>query len=191
MSRLRLRVPLASLVLAVLVSACAATPPPQEPAPPAAPPVETELERRPIPPSGVHEVAAGESLSEIAYVYRLDTDALARANGIADPDRIAEGRQLVLRWPEPPARPATARAEAADPDGAADADAAGSPLRVVVTPRDEVEAEAAPAAPSAGGETTPVEAAPTARWGLDTAAVAPPPAARDRPGGARGAAPEE
>jgi len=192
-SRPRRRRSLAVSGLIVVVAACAPTPPPRTPPPPPAPPAETGLERRPIPPAGVHVVSANETLSEIAYVYRLDTHALARANGIADPDRIAEGRRLMLRW----TRAATAPAEAAEPDGGARAEVApdGLPLRVVVTPRDDVEAEptatAAAPTPSAGADTTTVEAAPRAGAGVDTAAVEPPPAVRQGATGARGAAPEE
>jgi LysM repeat protein len=187
-----LQVPLAVAGLTVLLTACGATPPPrQPPPPPPAAPAETELERRPIPPSGVHVVAAGETLSEIAYVYHLDTHALARANAIADPDHISEGRRLVLRWPEPPplagppARAATARAETAAPD--ADATPQDAPLRVVVTPREGVAAEARRAPREGADETT----AAAARPGLDTAAVAPPQAARAHAAGERVAAPEE
>ncbi len=97
----------------------------------------TGLERRAIPPSGVHVVAPGQTLSEIAWIYRLDTNALARANGILDPDHVVAGRRLALRWEAPPdvgAPPRRAERPAETP--VATAETAPSPLRVVVTPRD-------------------------------------------------------
>lgn len=172
---------------ALLVTACAATPPPAErPASPPAPAAETELQRRPIPASGIHVVAAGETLSEIAYVYRLDVRALARANAITDPDRIVVGRRLALRWSEPAPVAAAVTTTAALADAAAEPPA--SPLRVVVTPRAE---SGGAAAPSGGGTANAEQGAPAVRGGLDTAAVE---AATGRSGPAaleRVAAPEE
>jgi LysM repeat protein len=149
-----------------LLAACTQAPTPP-PAPPP-PPEPTGLERRPIPPSGIHTVAHGETLSEIAWVYRLDVEALARANGITDPDVIATGRRLALRWftpPEvaaPPARAAPARAAETEP--AAEAAPAAEPLRVVVPVRSAPSASPAddPATPppAAGPGTTPPVAAP-------------------------------
>jgi LysM repeat protein len=136
---------IAPLVLAL--AACAGPPAPP-PAPPA--PVETGLERRPIPPSGIHVVAPGETLSEIAYIYRLELDALARANGILEPDFIVPGRHLALRWEAPadvgraPVRAAEARAER----NAEPAPQAAAPLRVVV-PLQEHAATPTPVAPPA------------------------------------------
>ena len=148
--------------LALVLAACTPTPTPP-PAPPP-PPEPTGLERRPIPPSGLHTVAHGETLSEIAWVYRLDVDALARANGILDPDVISTGRRLALRWstpPEvaaPPARAATARAVETEPAAeaapAAEIEPPAEPLRVVVPVR-----SAPSASPADGPGTTPPVAA--------------------------------
>jgi LysM repeat protein len=119
-----------ALVCAAL-TACAA--------PPATPPTqvaEPGPQRRAIPPSGVHQVASGETLSEIAWIYRLDVDALARANGILDPDHVVAGRRLHLRWDDPPRIGAPPRRAARPAPGPVrTTGAAVAPLRVVVTPR--------------------------------------------------------
>jgi LysM repeat protein len=43
-----------------------------------------------------HRVRAGETLSEIAQRYKVPLDVLARANGLADPDRIPFGLELEI-----------------------------------------------------------------------------------------------
>ncbi|NBB70475.1 MAG: LysM peptidoglycan-binding domain-containing protein [Alphaproteobacteria bacterium] len=129
--------------IALLAAALAACGGPEPAAPPttrAAPPPEpSHRAPRPIPPSGVHRVVRGETLSGIAAAYGLDAAALGRANGILDGDRLEAGERLALRWEEPstlavpPRRAAAARAEVRAGRGAT----AGAPLRVVVTPRPE------------------------------------------------------
>lgn len=157
---------LAAALGGAALAGCAPSPP--APAPPAPPP-EIGLERGPLQPPYLHVVAAGETLSDIAHLYRLDTHDLARANGIGDVDHIAAGRRLALRWSDPPtvgappARAAEARAIAGRAPGAG-----AEPLRVIVTPR-ETEA--------AKGEGTP--AADAADRARDTAAPAEHAAADD------------
>ncbi|MEZ5167258.1 MAG: LysM peptidoglycan-binding domain-containing protein [Acidimicrobiales bacterium] len=56
----------------------------------------------------VHTVRAGETLSQIAATYHVSTAALAKANGIDDPDRLAVGTKLTI--PTSSAAPATAKA---------------------------------------------------------------------------------
>lgn len=48
------------------------------------------------PASAAYEVAAGDTLSQIAQRHRVPTTALASANGIADPDRIMSGTVLEI-----------------------------------------------------------------------------------------------
>lgn len=121
------------VALLLLVSGgCGRPPPVMEPlvVVVASAPVAAPLERRPIPPSGTHVVDPGETLSEIAYVYRLNTLALARANGLSDVHTVRAGDALHLTWARPasvaipPRRAAAARAGVPG----------GEPLRVVVTP---------------------------------------------------------
>lgn len=57
-----------------------------------------------------HTVQAGETLSRIAALYGLSTSALARANGIADPDRIRAGQRLVIPAREEQGKARTAAA---------------------------------------------------------------------------------
>jgi lipoprotein-anchoring transpeptidase ErfK/SrfK len=45
---------------------------------------------------GIHVVRRGETLSQIAQRYGLSMNALARANGIGNPNRIFVGQRLVL-----------------------------------------------------------------------------------------------
>ena len=45
---------------------------------------------------GIHTVAQGETLSEIAEVYGIPVTILAEANGIANPDLIITGNTLIL-----------------------------------------------------------------------------------------------
>lgn len=115
----------ASVVAAAMAlgGACAKPPPPiAEPVPEVA-----GLQRRPIPASGIHVVAAGETLSEIAWIYRLGVDGLARANDIHDPDSIVAGQRLRLRWSHP-------TEVAAVPPRRDDARPPVAPLRVRIVP---------------------------------------------------------
>ena len=56
------------------------------------------------PVTAVHTVQAGQTLSEIAFVYGLTVSALIEANELSDPDQLQEGR--VLRIPLEAATPA-------------------------------------------------------------------------------------
>jgi murein DD-endopeptidase MepM/ murein hydrolase activator NlpD len=52
-----------------------------------------------VPPSAsdvTHEVRAGETLTAIAMRYGVSVDEIARANGLADPNRIYVGQVLVI-----------------------------------------------------------------------------------------------
>ncbi len=51
---------------------------------------------RPARRSGAHVVARGETLTEVAGRLGFSVAELARANGIANPDRIRAGRRLVV-----------------------------------------------------------------------------------------------
>lgn len=74
------------------------------------------LRLTPAPPgpgvrsSGVHVVRAGETLSGIARRYGTTVGALARTNGIRDPNRLRVGQRLVVKaqaaWRCPVAGPA-------------------------------------------------------------------------------------
>ena len=115
-----------------LLTAGACTPPPISYPPPPAVEAAVALERRPIPASGRHVVEPGQSLSEIAWIYRLRTVDLARYNDITDVDRLAVGQRLRLRPPPAPSSPPTAGTDAA-------------PLRVVIgAPTDPEPAAAEP-----------------------------------------------
>jgi N-acetylmuramoyl-L-alanine amidase/LysM repeat protein len=49
--------------------------------------------------AGVHTVAPGETLSEIALRHRRSTAELVQWNGIADPDRVTAGQTLLVAPP--------------------------------------------------------------------------------------------
>lgn len=136
-------------LLGLAVAACAQSMPPS-PSPSA--PQPTRIEQRPIPPSGVHVVERGETLLQIALVYDLDLDTLARANAMEDADHLLAGRPLALRWPEPPAAGVPRRPPDQAADGAGDGPPAAPypPLRVVVTPRDDLEPHYDPARDATG-----------------------------------------
>jgi LysM repeat protein len=68
-------------------------PPAAPPPPPPPPPAE------PVKPA-VHVVAKGDTLYGIAREHGLDPAALARWNGIADPNLIRVGQEISLAPPE-------------------------------------------------------------------------------------------
>lgn len=89
-----------------MVGCTTASPPPTTAVAPAAEPPRLALptasvELRPIPSSGRHLVEPGETLSEIAFMYGLGTQALAWANDLEDPDDLLWGTRLRLRWSYP------------------------------------------------------------------------------------------
>ncbi len=51
---------------------------------------------RPLPPSGVHVVQKGEFISQIAEMYDLDWQELARLNGLKPPYHLQVGQRLRL-----------------------------------------------------------------------------------------------
>ncbi len=130
----------AALGLALVwLAACTEPPIFMAAAPPPPTPAAAGPERRAIPPSGRHVVAPGETLSEIAWMYRLGTERLAALNAIGDADRIHVGQRLRLR-PDP-SIPPPERDPAADDE----------PLRVVIHAQPEAveeEGEAEPEAPA-------------------------------------------
>ncbi len=144
-----------TVLLVLTVAACAHQAPPRPaPAEPVASPTPKPLVRRPIPPSGEHVVRPGETLSEIAWIYRLNTLGLARANGIEDVDRVEAGAALWLAWEwpavviKPPVRGARYR-DGGNGTGTGDVEVARAPaggdeiLRVFIGPaRLELPAEA-------------------------------------------------
>jgi LysM repeat protein len=74
-----------------------AAPPEAEPA--EAPPPETEAaESTPPPPTPTrtYTVAPGDTLSEIAARFGTTVEAIMRANGLSDPDRISAGQELTI-----------------------------------------------------------------------------------------------
>ncbi len=76
-------------------------------------------------PATYHVVAPGESLSVIAARYGTSANALARLNGLANPNLLAVGQKLLLRGKQASPPAAAAAAPAAAPAGAAPAPAAG------------------------------------------------------------------
>lgn len=74
------------LLSLLLVSGCQSPPP-------------APIQYRTPPPSekiNFHVVSRGETLAAIAWRYELDTDALARANGLVDGDHLYDGQRLTL-----------------------------------------------------------------------------------------------
>jgi lipoprotein NlpD len=95
----------AALSLALLLTACASTPPApvedialQERRPP---PVEPVRSPRSSPLVATHKVAAGDTLYSIAFKSGLDYRELARINRIESPFRIFVGQELKLADPPP------------------------------------------------------------------------------------------
>ncbi|MEO1091755.1 MAG: LysM domain-containing protein [Pseudomonadota bacterium] len=165
-------------VTAGLLAAC--QPPLPPPSPVVAPAEPAGLQRRPIPPSGVHVVAHGETLSEIAYIYDVPLSRLARANVVGDVNVIHEGQVLDLRRRAPPSHAPRARDDAithlADAgDGEIGSGADGSdvgteiggdlPLRVIITPasRDADVFQRLPSSQPARLPTTPPSSVARAR----------------------------
>lgn len=94
----------AALSLALLLAACASTPPApvedislQERTPPAGP----VRSPRSSPAVAVHKVVAGDTLYSIAFKNGLDYRELARINRIESPFRIFVGQELKLADPPP------------------------------------------------------------------------------------------
>lgn len=50
------------------------------------------------PANGIYRVRRGDTLSNIAETYGTSTGALQLLNGIANPDRIAAGQTIYVRW---------------------------------------------------------------------------------------------
>ncbi len=95
----------AALSLALLLTACASTPPApvedialQERRPPPAEPVRSP---RSGPIMAIHKVVAGDTLYSIAFKNGLDYRELARINRIESPFRIFVGQELKLADPPP------------------------------------------------------------------------------------------
>lgn len=109
----------AALSLALLLAACASTPP--------APVEDISLQERPLPARPVssprsgpavaaHKVVAGDTLYSIAFKNGLDYRELARINRIESPFRIFVGQELKLADP-PPREHAAVTALPAPPAG--------------------------------------------------------------------------
>ncbi len=58
--------------------------------------VRTVPSAAPAAAGGAYTVASGDTLSSIAAAHGGDTASIAQRNGIADPDRISPGQQLLL-----------------------------------------------------------------------------------------------
>jgi len=67
------------------------------------------------PAAGTHVVQPGETLSSIAARYGVSEAAIAQANGLANPNLIYAGQQLVIPTAGSPAAPAPAQAAAPAP----------------------------------------------------------------------------
>src|ERR1044072_3025068 len=65
----------------------------------------------------VHTIKKGETLGAIARQYGVSVSALAKANGLADPNRIAAGRALARPGPAGPAPAVPAAGTGAPPAG--------------------------------------------------------------------------
>jgi len=84
-------------------------PPPTQTQPPATPPPTTSAPTPTSPPTGevTHVVQGGENLFRIALRYGTTVQAIASANGIANPARIYAGQTLTIPSPgtQPPPPP--------------------------------------------------------------------------------------
>jgi LysM repeat protein len=78
--------------------------------------------------AGSHEVAPGETLSEIAAVFGVSTDALASANGLDDPGYVRAGTELAVPGSQSPSGAASATA----PGNAARSAPAGASSRAEI-----------------------------------------------------------
>ena len=94
-----------ALSLALLLAACASTPPApvedialQERRPPLVEPAPSARSSRSV---AIHKVAAGDTLYSIAFKSGLDYRELARINRIESPFRIFVGQELKLADPPP------------------------------------------------------------------------------------------
>lgn len=149
----------AALSLALLLAACASTPP--------APVEDISLQERPpparpmsgprsVPAVAAHKVVAGDTLYSIAFKNGLDYRELARINRIESPFRIFVGQELKLADP-PPREQAAVTALAAPPAGQTTITALPETPRQPA-PNATVDARAARGATPPGNE----RAAPTA-----------------------------
>ncbi len=84
----------------------AAPPPPAASAAPAA---------APAPATTVHTVQGGETLASIGRRYGVSWTAIANANGLANPNHIYVGQQLIIPNGEPPAPAPEAETQPAPP----------------------------------------------------------------------------
>jgi LysM repeat protein len=94
-----------ALCPALVVAACGgAAPAPPRAAVPTLPVVTATPGPPPIPTPGVQQhyvVQEGDTLSGIAARFGVSEDAIMKANGITEPDRIFVGQQLIV----PPSQP--------------------------------------------------------------------------------------
>ena len=88
-----------------------------------------------LQPALRHRVEAGETLYRIARAHGISVEALARANGIADPTAIAVGTELVIPTPDAPREIA---AIAPTSEGNAQGPLPVAPERAEVSPRTPV-----------------------------------------------------
>ncbi|MBI4319580.1 MAG: LysM peptidoglycan-binding domain-containing protein [Chloroflexi bacterium] len=76
-----------------------ATPTARTPTPAGTPPSSPTPKATATPTTRIHVVGQGDTLSEIAEKYGISTQALMRANGITDPDKLAVGDKLTIPAP--------------------------------------------------------------------------------------------
>lgn len=133
------RTALASLVASAALAGCASDdlyPPLHEPEPP---PVATPA---PAPDTAVYTVERGDTLSAIARRHGVSATALAEANQLADPHRLAPGQRLVVpaaplaETGASPIRPVAAAAPPPRRAPAAPAVSSAPPLAFVPSARD-------------------------------------------------------